>query len=278
MWARLPKPGAIADACGRALRRSLPAAAAVAAACAVGGGLWAGHRFLTTSPRFAITDIAITGAHRIEEAALRAALPVHRGDNVFVSTQAIARAARQAPGAAWIASIDVRRVLPHTLAIELREHEPAAVVEAGEPYLVDADGRPFKRLAEADDADGLPRITGLERQAFTADPEAARRAVRDAIEAHQRWAAADRPPIQAVALDPRGALTLRVAPQLAIQLGTPGDGLAARIQTFDAAWASLSAAERARARAIHLDARADHVTVALAPVAGAERAGQKDPK
>ena len=33
---------------------------------------------------------------------------------------------------------------------------------------------------------------------------------------------------------------------------------------FDAAWAGLSDAERARTRAIHLGARPDHVTVAFA--------------
>jgi len=35
------------------------------------------------------------------------------------------------------------------------------------------------------------------------------------------------------------------------------------MHTFDAAWAGLSDAERARARSIHLDARPDHVTVAF---------------
>jgi hypothetical protein len=33
---------------------------------------------------------------------------------------------------------------------------------------------------------------------------------------------------------------------------------------FDTAWAGLSEDERHRARAIHLDARPDHVTVAFA--------------
>ena len=50
----------------------------------------------------------------------------------------------------------------------------------------------------------------------------------------------------------------------AIQLGALGAELGARMQTFDAAWAGLSGAERATARAIHLGARPDHVTVAFA--------------
>jgi len=46
-------------------------------------------------------------------------------------------------------------------------------------------------------------------------------------------------------------------------------GLAARMHTFDVAWAQLDDSERDRARAIHLDPRLDHVTVAFT--------AQKDP-
>src|SRR3954452_17714058 len=66
VWSRLPKPGAIADACGRAVRRSVPAVAAVAVLGAVGCGVWAGHRWLTTSPRFAITAITVAGTHHVD--------------------------------------------------------------------------------------------------------------------------------------------------------------------------------------------------------------------
>ena len=47
-------------------------------------------------------------------------------------------------------------------------------------------------------------------------------------------------------------------------LGTPGAEAGARIQAFDAAWAGLGDAERARTRAIHLGTRPDHATVAFA--------------
>jgi len=66
-------------------------------------------------------------------------------------------------------------------------------------------------------------------------------------------------------LDPHGAVTLHTyEPAIAIQLGALGPELADRMHTFDTAWAGLSDAERARARAIHLDTRPDHVTVAFA--------------
>ena len=66
-------------------------------------------------------------------------------------------------------------------------------------------------------------------------------------------------------LDAHGALTLITYEQaIAIQLGDVGDKLADRMKTFDATWTELTSAERARTRAIHLDARSDQVTVAFA--------------
>ena len=263
VWSRLPRPAAIADACGRALRRSLPAAAAVAALLAIGGALGLGYRWLTRSPRFAITQIVVQGAHHVDPDQLRARLPIHAGDSVFVGLADAARVVRAHP---WVAATDVRRVLPHTIVIELREHAAAAVAELGDLYLVDAAGLPFKRAAiDAGEAAGLPILTGLGRAAFTTDPAAAAATLRGAIAALERWRAADRPAVGEVHVDPHGGLTLHTrAPAIAIQLGAPGPELAGRIHRFDAAWAGLGDAERARARAVHTAARSDQVTVAFA--------------
>jgi cell division protein FtsQ len=263
LWSRLPKSGVIADACGRAVRRALPAAAAVAVLGAASGGVWASHRWLTTSPRFAITEITVAGTHRVAPDELRAALPVRVGDNVFLELTDVARAARDNP---WIADASVHRILPHTIAIEVREHTPAAIVELGELYLADASGHPFKRAAlELGEAEGLPIITGIGRASYAANPDAAAATVKDAIAAFAGWQTAARPAIGEVHVDPHGGVTMHTYDQaIAIQLGALGAGLGARMHTFDTAWAGLSDAERARARAIHLDARPDHVTVAFA--------------
>lgn len=263
MWSRLPKPAVIADACGRAVRRSLPGLAAVAVAASLTGGAYAGYRWVTRSARFAITDIAITGAHRVDADELRAQLPVHAGDNVFIG---LAAARRQIMTNPWVAAVEVRRILPHTIAIELREHVPAAIVELGELYLVDPAGIPFKRAQlETGEAEQLPIITGIGRAAYLAAPDATATTIREALAAVTSWRAAARPAIGEVHVDPHGAITLHTYDQaIAIQLGALGAGLPARMHRFDTAWAGLSDDERTRARAIHLDARPDHVTVAFA--------------
>lgn len=266
MWSRLPRPGVVVDACGRAVRRSLPALAATAGITVIGVGLWAGYRFVTTSDRFAITSIEVEGATHLSPDQIRAAIPVKLGDNVFATNLGrVSDALRATP---WIATADVHRVLPHTLVVEVTEHAPVAVVELGELYLVDASGHPFKRAQlDTGDGAGLPVITGIDRAAYEAAPEPTAATITSALAALATWQQEpSRPAIGELHLDAAQALTLRTYEHAtAIQLGPLGPELPARMHTFDAAWAELSAPERLRARAIHVDARIDQVTVALNP-------------
>jgi cell division septal protein FtsQ len=262
----MPKPRVVADACGRAVRRSLPALAATAAIAAVGTGAWLGYRFVTTSDRFAIVEIRIEGEHHLTEDRVRAALPVKVGDNVFATNlDRITNALRATP---WIASASAHRVLPDTLVIEIAEHAPAAIVDLGELYLVDTSGHPFKRAQlESGDGDGLPVITGISRASYEADPAGTAQTITTALAALAAWTAdPTRPAIGELYVDAHRALTLRTYDHaVAIQLGPLASlpQLAARMATFDAVWADLSDTERERAKALHLDARTDQVTIGL---------------
>ena len=164
----------------------------------------------------------------------------------------------------WIASVDAHRILPHTIVIELREHMPAAITDLGGLYFADATGHPFTR-ADAD-ATGLPVITGLARASYIADPDATAKLIASSLDALALWTAgAGRPAIGEVHVDPHDAqLVLYTFDHAtAIHLGALDAGLGARMRTFDVAWAELGESERARARALHLDIRSDHVTVAF---------------
>jgi cell division septal protein FtsQ len=265
----MPKPRVVADACGRAVRRALPALAATAAIATIGTGVWFGYRFLTTSERFAIVEIQIDGEHHLTEDQIRAALPVKVGDNVFATNlDTVTSRLRSTP---WIASASARRVLPDKLVVDVREHAPAAVVDLGGLYLVDPTGHPFKR-AQLDhgDGDGLPVITGISRATYEADPTGTAQTITTALAALAAWTEdSSRPAIGEIYIDAHRSLTLRTYDHAtAIQLG-PMSGpaslpqIAARMATFDAVWADLSDSERERASALHLDARTDQVTVAM---------------
>ena len=265
----MPKPRVVVDACGRAVRRSVPALAASAAIAVIGTGAWFGYRFLTTSERFAITEIEISGEHHLTEEQVRAELPVKIGDNVFAAS--LDSVTDRLRATSWIASASARRVLPDKLVIEITEHAPAALVELGGLYLVDTSGHPFKRMEiDAGDGDGLPVITGIARATYEADPTGTAQTITVALAALAAWKSdPNRPAIGELFVDAHRSLTLRTYDfATAIQLG-PISGpaslpqLAARMATFDAVWADLSDSERQRARALHLDARTDQVTVAL---------------
>jgi len=262
----MPRPRAIADGCGRAVRRALPGLAATAAITLVGSGIWLGYRFITTSERFAITSIEIHGESHLTEDQVRAALPVQVGDNVFATNlDRITGELRRAP---WIASATAHRMLPDTLVVEIREHAAAAIVDLGALYLVDTSGHPFKRAQlDAGDGAGLPVITGLPRTAYEQDPTGTAATVTGALATLAAWTGdSSRPAIGEVHIDPHSSITLRTYDHAtAIELGPLGTELTARMRTFDAAWTELTDAERTRATFIHLDARADQVTVALAP-------------
>lgn len=233
----------------------------------VGSALWLGYHFVTTSARYAITEIEVRGAKRLSADDVRAALPVAIGDNVFhAGTDEIASALRRHP---WIASAAAHRMLPGRIVVEIREHAPAAVAVLGEPYLVGAGGHPFKRTQPADgDGAGLPVVTGLDRDAYRRDPDGTALAITTALDALARWrAGAERPAVAELHLRADGTLTLRTPAGAAIELGllsASAASLEARLRTFDAVWAELDPHERGRARTFHLDARPEHVTVAFA--------------
>ena len=277
----MPAPRVVADACGRAVRRALPATLATVAIAGVGVGAYAGYRFLTHSPRFAITEIAVHGNHRITSADAIASLGFKLGDNIFsAGLDAGLRELRTNP---WVAQVTAHRELPHDISIEITERTPAAIVDLGGLYLADASGHPFKKLT--DEMDPLPVITGLDRDAYTADPAATQATIVEALAALDTWTTDKRrPQIGEVHIGAHGALVLHTYERAtAIQLGALDSQLPTRMHTFDVAWAELSDTERQHARAVHLDgrgfapvvsaaegrrgpdaARTDHVTVAFA--------------
>lgn len=261
LWSRLPRPRAVADACGRAVRRGVPAIIASCVVAVLGTGAWLGYWFVTSSDRFAIDDIQVRGNQTMTPDQIRAALPIAIGDNVF--TADLGEAVQRLRAEPWIATADARRILPSTIEVTVREHRAAAVIElaTGEAYLADADGHPFKRITGTE-GDGFPRVTGIDRGAYS-DPAIAAHQVVGALDVLRRWREAERPAVDEIHLDGRGTALLHG--DLVIQLGQlDGDAVTDRLKTFDLVWTALGDSERTKVRRIHLDARPDHVTVAFA--------------
>jgi cell division protein FtsQ len=173
----LPKPDRFGSWKGRLRRAASIASVVIALGGSVVGGTFA-HRWITHTPRFGARDIEVTGlSHSTRDQVLAAA---HLAPGVNVLGFDTRRAERGIAELPWVAHVHVTRRLPGSVRIEIAERAAAAIVSAGGLYLTAADGTLFKR-AGTGDPDDLPVITGVARDDFARDPDAARENVRDAL-------------------------------------------------------------------------------------------------
>lgn len=263
--ARLVPPRELWRMCRGGLRAAAPALIAVTLAGGIGAGGYVGYHWLTQSERFAVEEIELSGGERIDVPRVREILGMDGDDNIFgLGLGQLEHTLELDP---WIAEARVARRLPDTLVIEIREEEPAALVELDGLYLADHDGRVFKRAdLEAGEGAGLPIITGVARDAYLRAPDGARTQIREALDALALYRAMPaRPEVSEIHLDARRGIVLHTHDSaMAIRLGD-GDRatLSRRLSTFDAAWSALTDDERDTARVVYLDneTRPDRVTV-----------------
>lgn len=151
---------------GRGLRTAaqvVPVVLALAAAGAVGR---LAERHVRKSPAFALTTVNVDGEERLsaEEITRIAGLTV--GHNVFEVPPEDALARLE--GHPWIAQAEVRRRLPGTFEIVVRERKPAALIVLDHVYLIGQDATVFKQVASDDPID-LPVVTGVDPTRFMGD-------------------------------------------------------------------------------------------------------------
>jgi cell division protein FtsQ len=156
---------AAAEADRTAFRAALDAAlrslAAAALSAALSLGAWQAWRWATVSAIFAVREIRFTGLLHASDGELLRRSGLAPGENLFKAD--LPRAARAIESHPWVASARIERRLPGALVVEVREHRPAALVQLGSMYVLDDEGKLFKRAAPEDGLD-LPIITGLSRE------------------------------------------------------------------------------------------------------------------
>jgi cell division protein FtsQ len=123
------------------------------------GVTWGVYHYTTTSPRFAVKEIQLTGAIRTTRDDVLQLAGISLGDNLF-KINPLAVEERLVKDH-WIRQAHVTRGLPTTLHVEIEEREAVAVaVVAGHLLLVTQQGDAFKEVAPEDPSD-LPSITGV---------------------------------------------------------------------------------------------------------------------
>lgn len=175
------------------------------------GVAYGAERYITSSPRFAVADVIVTGNHfRTEEQVLTTA-GIGVGENVFSID--LDRAQASLEGDPWIAEATLARRLPDAIIVSVREREAAAVVSiGGDTYLSTRKGELFKRLEAGDPVD-LPIVTGLEADRVGRDRDGTEKAIVRALDLasdYEHGSLGQRLPLEEIHLSPEGGITLVV--------------------------------------------------------------------
>jgi cell division protein FtsQ len=133
---------------------------------------------LFLSPHVRYEHLRVVGATRADVAELRHLADLPLGEPL-VSLD-IDRAESGVERHPWVASAELRRAFPGTVVLRVRERVPVAILQLDGLFLVDADGYPFTR-ATPGDLDH-PYLTGLAPELASAQPEVARRVLREALQ------------------------------------------------------------------------------------------------
>ena len=116
------------------------------------------HDVLTQCEHFKARTIQIEGGQRLTAKTIASVAGVREGINVLSVNLSVVR--KRLLAHPWVAEAEVRREIPSTLSIRIREHVPAAVVDVGKKFLLNTHGEVFKEW-EAADPEGLPVVSGL---------------------------------------------------------------------------------------------------------------------
>ena len=116
------------------------------------------HDLITQWDHLNAKTIRITGNHHLTEKQVLELAGIHRGQNILSVNLGLSRKRLISHG--WVADAAVSRKLPDGLGIEIREHEPAAVIDIGPGLIMDSRGIVFKKAAPGETG-GLPVVSGL---------------------------------------------------------------------------------------------------------------------
>lgn len=108
----------------------------------VGMGLFQVYSYLTTSPYFNVKDISVSGVSHLSQEDILELCGLRPGMNSL--TVNISNVEQKLYGNPWIASVSIKRTLPDSFEIYVRERAPAFwVMINGVLHYADKDGRPI---------------------------------------------------------------------------------------------------------------------------------------
>jgi len=136
--------------------------------------LWAAYAQVMGSDRLRVARVDVRGSHFLSEGEVRELLGPAVGENILgLDIEALKAHLRASP---WVADAVVRRTLPDTLQVEVRERVPLALAEMERLYLMDAEGTLIDIYGPQTAGFDLPIVRGLAGVAAEARRDRAARA------------------------------------------------------------------------------------------------------
>jgi cell division protein FtsQ len=183
---------------------------------------WGARKYVKSSPRFAVSEIHVSGGRLRTADQIAEAAGLEKGQNVFaIDLDAAKHKLLEDP---WIHEAQLARRLPGAVYVNVTEREAGALVALGDTYLVARDGEIFKRLEPGDPIE-LPIVTGISSEAVAEDRDGVKDTLRRAIDLagdYDRSPLGHRAPLQEIHVGADGAITLVVGKNaLQLALGEP---------------------------------------------------------
>jgi cell division protein FtsQ len=138
-----------------AVMAALTVSAAVLFACVVV------YNVITHYKGFNAKKVTVFGASRLNDEAVLSQAGVKTGDNIFHVNLSVVR--QRLLAHPWIEYAEVTREIPGSLMIKIKEHEPQAIVELNNRYLMNTEGDVYKHFKgdSGEVPDGIPVIMGF---------------------------------------------------------------------------------------------------------------------
>lgn len=162
----------------RHLKRAAIFSGSVALMVLLGFSGYHAYHFASRIILFRLETIEVTHNKRIDRREIIALANVRAGDDLIKLK--LSQIGEQLEKNPWIESVRVKRYFPNTLAIEVAEREPVAVINVGYLAYLDTKGTIFKPLNDGDSLN-YPIITGITDEDFTRDPTGTKRALTETV-------------------------------------------------------------------------------------------------
>jgi cell division septal protein FtsQ len=122
-------------------------------------GVWLGYSKVMASERLKVAKVEVRGSRFLSEGEVRELLGPAVGENILgLDIDELKSRLRASP---WVADATVRRTLPDTLQVEVRERVPLALAEAERLYLMDGEGTLIDIYGPRTAGFDLPIVRGL---------------------------------------------------------------------------------------------------------------------